>query len=666
MQIDGKPLPLSDDRYAYWQTAIKKAREKRKDIADKHDWDGNLKRYEPNDPSHRNDINIGVDFADVEQKKAALLFDNPNVALTDPLPGLEQAVQYHAELLNTLLGPEHADVQPTALKAIFNCLCPSGIGPVILGYHCTKVEIDAPVTDPMTGMPAIDETGELVTQKVPVPIAEKWFVSPLSPKALLLPAELKDTAYQKAAAWLGYDWERPRSQVIRQFKLPKDWSGGAGEGEKIYFDRGESGPDEAANDPLVAGCTIWYRAELDAKPGQVVHPELVRVLTLADGVKDPLEHRDSPDQTLQPDGRLSSDSLTGFNVRPLVLRDSTDAAYVASDVAQSAALTKEQNKYRQMALNKRDTNISMIAVPPKVHEAVTEAKKTAGSGATVYVPVPEESLAGGQQPGVPLVQAVQQRETYQDQELIRQDRARVWALDRNQTGLSNPTKRTATEAHIVQKNSDARFEQERQRVLKWYLYDIVRPFDALVLRYCDQRMAEQILGPQKAQIWLQAKPMLAGGYRYTLQIDSGKYIDVEADRRQALNIINFAAKSPFINQQALWADFCEKFGKDPTKWLTQPEPPKPEPPKVNFSVSAQDLNPAAPQYANVVAVLQAIGLPVQFQPPMPVDPVQAIGQAMVGVGMPKRPMQDGPADKAERLDQHQLDLSGKLPGMAPA
>src|SRR5688572_16948731 len=128
---DQKIIPLEDERLAYWRREIDQSRQKRKDIAAQHDWDGNLKRYQPNDQQHANDINIGVDFSDVERKKAALLFDTPSVSLTEPAQGLEQAVAIHQELLNTLLGPEHADVQPTALKAIFDCLCLAGIGPVV-------------------------------------------------------------------------------------------------------------------------------------------------------------------------------------------------------------------------------------------------------------------------------------------------------------------------------------------------------------------------------------------------------------------------------------------------------------------------------------------------------------------------------------------------------
>lgn len=687
------PLPLSEERRTFWQRAVKKAREARKRIADKHDWDGNLERYEPSEKGS-GEINIGVDFSDVERKKAALLFDTPSVSLTDVSPGLESAVAVHAELLNTLLGPEHADAQPAALKAIFNCLCPSGVGPVVIGYHCTKQPIKAkvpmmqPMMDPMTMQPQMDPATMqpmmqpqmdpltmqpmMEEQEIEIPIHERYFVTSLSPKSLLLPKESKDTAYQRGP-WIGYEWQKPVSQVRREYDVPEDWKG-SGKEEAIHFERGEDQrSDDDSGDPLVSGWTIWYRAEIEAEPGQAVHPELVRILTMADGIEDPLEHRESPDQTLitegQEAGRLSPDSLIGFNVRPLVLRDLTDSAWIPSDCSQTAALTKEQNRYREMALRKRDTNVNVIAYGSSLADLIEEAKKNAGTGATVWIPAPDEEIQSGQLKAVQLAQAVQQRDTYADQELIRQDRAQILGIDRNQAGISSGPKKTATESSITQRNTDARFEQERQRVLSWYLYDIVRPFDALVLRYCDQRMATQILGPQKGPFWFQNKQALAGGYRYSIQMDSGKYLDVEQSRQQMLSVINFAAKSPFVNQQFLWQKMAEVFGYDPTQFLVQPQPPKPEPPKVNLSFSGEDL--AAPQGPVVLAILQQLGVQV---PPQVVQMMQsaqmmqqelAQQEALLGASA-KQDTQGGPADKADRIDQHTASLTGKLPGNAAA
>jgi hypothetical protein len=580
-------------------------------------------------------------------------------------------------LLNTILGPEHANVLPVAQRAIFNCLCPSGIGPVVLGYHCTKVAVEQEMiaTDPMTGQPAIDPmTGAPVVeaQTVEVPIHEKFFVSELSPKSLLLPAELRTTDYQGKAAWIGYEWQKPVSQVKREFKsLPPDWTGGASgtEGEKPYFERADDAPDDDTGDPMVSGWTLWYRAELEPQSGQTPHPEQMRKLTMIDGMEQPVEHWDSQDQTLGEDGRLTLDSMQGFNVRPLVLRDLSDSAWIPSDCAVTASLTEEQKKYREMSMRRRDTNVDAVFYAASLQEPIEKAKRKAGSGATVFVPVPDNVMGAGINTLVEqITKANAGRETYLDQDINRRDRDRILAIGDQQRGNETKGAKTATEMSLVQKNTDARFEQERQKVERWYLYDIVKPLDALILRYCDERLVTQILGQQKAQLWAQFKPMLVGGYRYTLQMDSGKFLDVEDSRRQVLQVVNFASKSQFVNQQFLWAEVAEKFGYDPTKFLVQPQPDKPEPPKMSLAFKGEDL--VGPQAPIVLEILNALGVPIS---PQAIQTSQAMLQAQAELAMqqmppgekpagPTNPLVPGPADKAPRLDQHQLSQSGDRSG----
>ncbi len=671
-------LTLSPKSVNRWRAWVKKSRLKREAVAEKHGWKENLERYEPQERKRGKkvtDINTGVDFADVESKKAALLFTTPTVALTDVAVGLQQAVAIHAELLNTILGPEHANVLPVAQRAIFNCLCPSGIGPVVLGYTCTKVAVEQPMvaTDEL-GQPVVDPlTGQPQTQitVVEVPIHEAFFVSELSPKSLLMPAELRTTNYQGKAAWMGFEWQKPVSQCKREFKyLPPDWKGGVGtESEKPYFERADDQQDDDTGDPMVSGWTLWYRAELEPQSGQTPHPEQMRKLTMIDGLETPVEHWDSQDQTIGEDGRLTPDSMQGFNVRPLVLRDLSDSAWIPSDCAVTASLTLEQKKYREMSMRRRDTNVDAVFYDAALQEPIDKAKAKAGSGATVYVPIPSNLAGAGVQNLVQqITKANAGRETYLDQDINRRDRDRILAIGDQQRGNESKGAKTATEMSLVQKNTDARFEQERQKVEHWYLYDIVKPLDALILRYCDERMATQILGPEKAQIWAKFKPALAGGYRYTLQMDSGKFLDVEDKRRQTLQIFNLLAKSPFMNQQFLHGKLCEDFGWDPTQAMVQPQPDKPEPPKMSLAFKGEDL--VGPQAPIVLEILAALGVKVD---PAAIQMSQAMlqqAQALAAAQAPEgespkgggNPIVPGPADKAPRLDQHQLSQSGDRSG----
>lgn len=682
------PRTLSDEKRAYWRTEIDKARQKRKMISDEYDWDGNLERYLP---KARNDngqvvaeVNVGVDFADVERKKAALLFDTPFIALVpddeaQPAPAQPgqppppSTVVLHQELLNGLLGPRHANVKPTTLKAIFDCLCPAGIGPVLVGYHVTtqKLDVDAPVmgTD---GQPLIDPVlGQPITekQKVDVPIHERFFLSRVSPRALLIPTEFRDTEYRRAP-WLGYEWRKPVSQVKREFKVPKDWEPHlSSDAEKPYFEPTDDTPQEPhKGDPLVHGVTIWYRKELDGNQGNAVHPELLSEITFTEGHEQPIEWKDNPHQTLDPNGRMTPDSMIGFPLRPLVLRDVSDSAWVPSDCAVTGPLTKEINKFRTQVIEAREGTKLVMAYDASKINPTAKDKIITASGVR-WVPVEEAALAGGIDSVIKQVNAPSVgRENYTAADYIQRDRERILGIGDNQAGGQTQTRRTATETNAIQRNSEARFEQERNRVLEWYL-DLVRAFDALVLRYADERMAEQILGSQKAQAWYAGKQALAGGYRYEVQMDSGKYLDVEADRRQFLQLFNFTAKSPHVNQHFMIQEMAKKFGFDPSQFIAQPQPEKPEPPKWNLSVAGQDLNPYGPQYPSVIAALAAAGVDTsKFPPAQQVDPLQAtaIGMKAGGPAGPGQPIHGGAADKAERIDQHNLDETGALPGPRPA
>ncbi len=657
-------IPFDDKQRTYWRSEIERARKKRKEIADRYGWKENLERYEPSEKRHSTNINLGVDFADVERKKAALLFDTPSIALQSTRPELAGLVTLHQNLLNAILGPDHVDLLPTALMAIFNCLCPSGIGPVVVGYSCTTIptQVDAPVMGP-DGQPQMDPvTMQPMTQPQPldIPICEKFYVSAISPWAILLPADLRTTQYQMYAAWIGWDWRKPVSQVKRDFNLPDEWKPASADSEKPWARADEDGAsnEEAAGDPMCSGVEIWCHANL--WDGGSTHPDLLRRLVLMDGDDQPMIHMDSPYQMLDPQGRLTPDSMKGFPLDPLVLRDLTDSAWVPSDCAMTAQLTREQQKYREITLRKRDNSRDVVLIDAdKINPDVRDKVLKGDIGA--FIPVMPGMLDQGI--GTVMAQASkvsQGRESYLDQELIGKDRARVLGMDSNQAGAQTDSKRTATESTIVQRNTDARFEQERKRVMGWFL-NVARKVDTLVLRYCPDGLAVQILGPEKAQAWMAGKAQLAGAYTHTIQMDSGKYLDIEQDRRQFLQIVNFAAKSPFVNQQAMWKDFCVKFGKDPNEWLVQPQPPKPEPPKIALSFSGEDL--AAAQSPMVVEILAQQGITVS---PQSVQNM-VLGRAVVlqqeaQAKADANPQTSSTADKADRLDQHQMDETGQLPG----
>ena len=704
------PLPFPKKDLDFWRTEIQQARQMRQDVADLYGWDENLKRYVPK-PAKNGDgklnaeVNIGADFRDVERKKAALFFDTPEVGLAvkqdrvipwppemPPPPQplmLSTLVLWQQEMLNALLGPQHANVKPTVLQAIFDCLCPSGVGPVSVGYQVTMrtEKRQVPVIDPITQqpvmqpIPALEQVGAasgmiapmpqplLQEIEVEIPIYERWFISRFSPKALLVPASFKDTQFQRAP-WLGKDWRYPRSQVIRDHRLPKDWTAGtADETHKPFFDgpnQLQGKDDETAGDPFVTGVEIYYRAQL--RTADETHPEKLIKLVLADGHDTPLAHEPCPYQDFSETGELTPDSLKGFVDRPLVLRQLSDAAWIPSDCSVTGALTRELEKFREQGIRQRDTNHNVILFDAKAINPTAKDKIVKGPGGT-WVPVEEGALSQGKD--AIMAQAVQVtlgRENFIAQDYIERDREQILGIGANQVGAQARGSKTATEQTLVQRNSEARFEQERQAVTAWFL-DVVAAFDTLVLRYADARIAIQILGETRGQLWAQFKSELVGGYTYDLSVDSGKYLDIEADRRQWMQLYNQIRPDPFINPKPLLQKLASVWGLDPAELITQPQPPQKEL-KAAVSLKGEDLNPLNPAFAINIALLRQGGWTISEQDVQAAQQ-QASAQsggmmAVSGVGPdPKAagpPQHPGGAPTAPTLNQHMREETGEQPG----
>ena len=679
--------PWTPSRLESFRHELDRARKARKAAIDTYDWDGNLERYVPL-PREANgtktwDVNVGADFQDVERKKAALFYDRPVVSfmpedatapVTPPQPPPQPGqppppppltfgtlCAWHQQLVNTLLGPEYADTKRTVQQILFDTLCPAGFGLVQTGYDVTTVEVQS--VDPMTGQPTPQQ----------VPVHEEWFVGRVSPYAALIPADHRDTDIDHAP-WIGFEFEVPVSEARRRFRLPPEWKpkGGKAE-ERPYFEddvlQSEMGADTEA---LISGCIVQYRpAALATEDDPQFHPLAIADLVLLDGEDEPLVHQMSPHQQIGQDGRMTPDSITEFTIKRLTLRDRTDQTYVPSDCTVTAPLTKELNKYRSITVRQRDGNrMVMLYDPEKLNPEVRD--KIAKGDVGAWVPVEPGALDTGQAM-LQVTQLSQGRENWTGQDYIERDRERILGIGANQVGVQSRGSKTATEVQNTQQNTEARFEQERQRVLGWYL-DVVRVFDLLVIRYADARTAGAILGPQIGQLWAQHKGALAGMYRYEIQIDSGKYIDVEANKRQWLQLLNMIGQSQHVNVVPILKKLASAFGMDPAQVVIDQPPKKgPEPPKVNLTVNSDHLNPALPQFPLVLELLAQGGYQISPQAVAAAKQqaqIQATVQAAVVNTTDTPTPQPGPEPpqlqqtlpKMPTLNQHQSEESGNLTG----
>lgn len=682
--------PLNEDDLSAWRKAITAARMQRDAVAERFDWQGNIDRYAPKDVKRAaQDVNIGADFADVERKKAALFYsapdisfvsDGPSLPLAPPTPAQPGQPQppppptwgsltlVHQQLINELLSDAQLGVKGTVGKSLLDVLLPAGVGPVRVGYTAITQPIPMPVPDP-TGMASVDPaTGEPAVQMVPVPIHEEFFVSRLSPMALLLPTEFRDTDIRNAA-WVGYEFIKPVSQLRAEYDVDEDVDIPTG-GEKPYFGKDDA-PPEDQGDPPVSGVYIEYRGALY---GKTRHPKEIWCLVLVEGMDTPLKHAKSPHQTFGEDGRLSPDSIKDFTILPLWIRDLPDSAWVPSDSTLTGPLTRELNKYRTQAIQQRDSARQVILYDPSKLTPEVKDKIEAGEINTMVPVAPEALAAGVNTIMAQVVTASLGRESYVGQDYMQADREKIHGISANQTGANASRKTTATEASIVNRNTEARFNQEQARVLAWYL-SVVRTLDTLVLRYGDERLAITLLGPERGKFWAQFKGMLAGGYRYEVQTDSGKYMDAEASRRQLLQMYQMVRQDPLINPKPLIDKLLTAWGIDPVEGMAPPKPPQPTPPQVGVSFKGEDFSPLSPQFPLVVKMAQQGGWQIT---PEDVQAAQAgaqqlqqqalIAQAMAGPATPGQPpaatKHGGAATQQMPISKRQMDESGAQPGPA--
>lgn len=641
-------LPWTPEDTTFWTQEITRARDKRTKLLEKWDAKGNLESYAKSNVKDDRDINTNKDFSDVERKKAALFYDLPEVAL---IPDVEEtpseALLLHQEFLNSVLGPRYMNAKATVLQTEQDALVV--IQPALseIGYLSVTETVQPPA------MP-----GSVLGLRTPVtvPVYERFFWAHLSPRATLLPSDFRSTDYDDAP-WIGYDWRKPLSQVRRWLQMPPDWtpasSDALGRDDKPYFDHGVD--DEARTEPMVTGSCIFFRAYL--RDATVSHPLVCRQFVWIDGEDEPFEYKTCPYTTIGPDGRLTPDSMPGFQVHPLALRDLTDSAYVQADLTVVSPLTRELNKFRTQMLQRRDGSRNHVLYDTGIVDEDMRAKIERNQ-APMMIGVEAGKLAQGKDSIMAQVPTLNLgRESYIGQDIIERDRMGVFGIRPNGVGVEDGKDQTATEASLAQRNMDARFEQEHQRVLAWFLLGCQK-VSALLLKYGD-RMALEVLGPKKGPMWIQAKQAgMFTRFRFALVMNSGAYIDTNERMRQVVQIYNMTAKDPQTNRSEVLREMATLAGLNPAKWIvTQPPEKQPDPAAISFSCKPEDLNPFLPSYAATYQILTAAG--VKNLPPPQVDPntMPPITPELAGV--------DGLAEKAPRLNQEQMDLTGAMSGPGP-
>lgn len=641
--MPGQARPLSEEALKLWQTRVDRGETKAKRYHPQ--WKRGLTNYaEAIVAEAKTQVDALLDYRHVESKKSQLFHRTPEVTLL-PVDPEDEAVKaaigllpVRQKFLNHELGPKAANAKRALHKTLIDTLAASGWMITEVGFE----QVSLP--DPVTG--------------VSVPIWSRRFIAPVSSMKLIVPDDYYDSSDYDAAPWLAIKGVINVLAARRQgWYLPEEFTGTT-QADEAIFPHDETKAD--ASDPLAEYTKIWYRASLF--DSDVFHPELYRCLILVKGCDHAAKHVDSPFQALDPQGQLTDDSMIGNPIHVGTLRDLPDSAYVPSDLCVGEQLSTELNKFRTDLVMNRRARRPIVLVSDAAGDKV--AKKIIEDHAAV---VPAQYIqSGGQQDLVALVQAgTEPRDNFTAQDIIERDQEEALGQGSNQRGQTTKRKTTATEARIVQGNSSARAETEKDRIRDYFIA-LVRKFDVVVQRTATVQELQKVLGAQGAMLWEQWR-ILPGTYAYNVLPDAGQWIDIHQARSEWLQKYELLRRDDRVNVDELLDEGARLWNRDPQKFKSPPVDKTTDPPKVSLSYSSVDLNdPIAGRVFLDLAANGGLKLsPDTIAMMKAVHGVVAAAKAagmVMGADTPPN-SHGGAALKAERLNKHQEERTGGVQGV---
>jgi hypothetical protein len=701
---------MSDDDLAEWWKRIERAQARVKGREEK--WDILLKEYLPivSKSGEAETVKVQAHFRNVHTKMGQLFYRSPDLILTpddpgpannllqnpqqptmpgQPMPGqppmpgappppppgppltMEDIISIKQAVLNKTLGRDGIKTIRLMDELLFDVLGWSGIGCSKLGYRCVTKPVPAasspgappnPVGASATGVdqgpaaappPAFPGAAPPIqAQPVPVPIFEEWYWRRFSPKKALWNDDLRSTRFDEDATWLGMEFFMSPGKAMKAFNLTADEAAKAAEDDRVHvYEEDKHGGSPAPG--LVHGYELWPKASVFTDEP---HPQAIRQLVLIEGIRDrPIVWRLSPDQEFDPTtGKLTEDSLIGFPIRILTIRDLADSAFPESDSAFTNSEVKQLSTWRRQSVKLRDAQIGKYLYDTGQLDDDDLARIQAGDVGD-WIGLKAGALAQGADKVVSAMQQIHAtNDDYRGYQGIETDMNETLGISANQAGSPTPTVRTATEVSDVQTNASARSEKERSRVVDFYL-DGARMIDQLLMRYADNTQYVHIAGDDGArrlQAW--NGQMISGKFLYEISPDSQMAVDTEADFQLLLNFYNLSAQDPMVNRQYLVRRLARMRGLDPAKVILPPQPPappKPVPPSISFAFKGEDLlNPTVLAILRSAEVLPPEPGPAGETPPPP-PPATQMGQ----------PPHGGTNPHGATLSQHLDSNSGKMP-----
>jgi hypothetical protein len=656
---DGKiqfvTIPFTAAEIGEWWKRIERSRNRLK--AREQRWDILLNEYLPivSKSGEAETVKVQQHFRNVHSKIGQLFYRSPDLVLTPhdpslltmqmpnpmsqpgqpPLPPLtmEDVVSIKQAVLQQKLGRNGIKANRLMDELLFDVLAWAGIAASKLGYRCVFRPVPGPGGQPGAVL-------NLAPQSIPVPVYEEWYWRRFSPKKVLWNDDLRSTRFDEDATWMGMEFFMSPKMAMKLFNLSEDEANKAAEDDRVH---------KYDDDKIDGALGLVHGVELFCKAAYFtdeVHPLALNQLVLIEGIKDrPIVWRPSPDQSFDEMGKLTKDSLIGFPIRVLTVRDLADSPFPNSDSAHTNSLIKQQSTWRRQSIQLRDAQIGKYLYDMGAFEP-EEVAKLQSTDVGVWIGVAPGLLANGADKIIAVPQTVHAtNDDYRGQQIIQRDIDETLGISAWGAGSTSETVRTATEVANVQANMQGRNDKELDRTLDFYL-DGARMIDQLLMRYATETEYIQITGETGAQTmraW--NSQIVSGKYLYDIAPDSSVKVDTFKDFQLASQHWNLVAKSPLTNQAYILRRLARMRGYDPSKAVLPPQSvPKPPDDRFKATISLKGEDLANPLVVKML-VDEGVIKPEDVALNKPVLP----------------PTPEGAADKADTLSAHVASNSGSRP-----
>lgn len=690
---EGNPmvtLPITSDDIDQWFQRIERSQNRRKEREQK--WDVLIKEYLPTveRSGAPESVKMNLHFRNVNTKMGSLFYQKPDLILTSKDPGpannqipspmppgapvgtlppqpitMEDLIAIKQAVLNDKLGPEEIDAEELMDEVLFDPLAWADIAGVKVQYRCITKTVTQPklITPPQPTQPGSvlgistppqpipDPSG--ATEDIPVTIYEEYQAKRISPKKILLDDALYTSRVSKDSTWIGMEFFMSQA---RAQKPPNEGGLGLTEDEakaqgrddrRAVYDEDSSAEN---SNGLVHGYEIFCFASVHG--GNNPHPKAINQLILVDGLKErAICWRPCVDQTFDPQGRLTPDSIDALPILTLTLRPLADSPYSPSDAAFTNSNIKQLTTWRRQSIKMRDSAQGRYAYDKGAFDD-PEIDKLKNGEVGDWVGVEEGKLAGGIEKIItPISQAHMTQDDYRGMELLKRDHDEILGIGSTQSGTPEETVQTATQIAAMSTALASRNKKEQNRVIKFYLR-MVRMLDQLLMRYATETDYVLVGGDEaKAKPMLWNNKLIQGRYLYDITPDSQLSADTEGDFRLTLQFYNLTAQDPLANRIYILKRLARMRNLDPSKAILPPPPPKPTTPRPNVSVTlkGEDIQTVTDPVTGQLKPVNQIAYDLVMSQPVPPVP-----QGMAG-SLPPHGGAGGAANK------HEQSNTGKRP-----